>query len=125
MTADAIAKSLEVWLLQTLLDASIFFGILACGLAMVQSYYRALEEHLSLRVSIELWRVVTIVLVDVCLAVAVLIGYMVLNPDIMSDIKMAIPFCPIATILFAAAPSCGCFTEAIGRARRLTTGRST
>ena len=29
-----------------------------------------------------------------------LIGYLVLNPDIMSDIKMAIPFCPAATVLF-------------------------
>jgi hypothetical protein len=33
----------------------------------------------------------------------VIIGYLVLNPDIMADIKMAVPFYPIAAILFAMA----------------------
>jgi len=103
MTAHDIAKALEVWTLQNLLDISIMLGILATGLAMVQSYYQSLEKRLSLRVSIELWRVTVIVVVDILLAIVVLVGYLVLNPDIMADIKMAVPFCPIAAILFAAA----------------------
>jgi hypothetical protein len=70
---------------------------------MVQPYYQAVEKHLTLRVSIELWRVSSVVVVDVLLAFAVVIGYLVLNPDIMSDIKVAVPFCPVATILFAVA----------------------
>jgi hypothetical protein len=98
-----ITKALEVWSLQTLLNTSILFGILATGLAMIQNYYRALEKQLSLRVSIELWKVLTVLAVDVLLAVAVLIGCLLLNPDIMADIKMAVPFCPIATVLFSAA----------------------
>ena len=100
---EQIIKSLEVWVLQNLLNGSIVCGMLAAGLAMIQDYYHALEKHLTLRVSIELWRILTVVLVDVLLAVTVLIGYLVLNPDIMSDIKMAVPFCPIATLCFAAA----------------------
>ncbi|MFQ6037793.1 MAG: hypothetical protein ACE5LV_04165 [Candidatus Aminicenantales bacterium] len=51
----------------------------------------------------EIWNVVTILLVDVFLVVVVIVGYMVLNPDIMADIKMALPFVPTATILFAIA----------------------
>jgi hypothetical protein len=103
MIEHGVAKALEVWTLQTLLDFSILLGIMAAGLAMVQAYYRSLEQRLSLRVSVELWRVVTVLAVDVLLVFAVGVGYLVLNPDIMADIKMAIPFCPAATVLFAAA----------------------
>ena len=60
MTEHDIAKALEVWTLQNLLNISIMLGILACGLALVQGYYKSLEKHLSLRVSIELWRIFTV-----------------------------------------------------------------
>ena len=103
MDEHAVAKALEVWTLQNLLNISIMLGILACGLALVQSYYRAIEKHLTLRVSIEIWRAMTVVLVDVLLVCVVLVGYLTLNPDIMADIKMAVPFYPIAALLFAAA----------------------
>jgi hypothetical protein len=100
---EAIGKALEVWSLQTLLDVAILAGILATGLAMIQPYYQAMEKRLSLRVSIETWRVLSVLVVDLLLAFTVLIGYLVLNPDIMSDIKVAVPFCPVATLLFTAA----------------------
>lgn len=103
MTQHDIVKALEVWTLQNLLNISIMLGIFALGLALVQTYYRSLEKHLSLRVSLELWRIVTVLLVDVLLAVVVVVGYVVLNPDIMADIKMAVPFYPIATIFFSVA----------------------
>jgi hypothetical protein len=103
MTQHDIAKALEVWALQNLLDFSILLGIVAAGLAIVQGYYRALEGQLTLRVSIELWRVFTVLAVDVLLVAVVVVGYLVLNPDIMADIKIAIPFNPVATILFAVA----------------------
>jgi hypothetical protein len=98
-----VAKAFEVWTLQNLLDLSIVLGILATGLVLAQGYYRALEKRLTLRVSIELWRVLTVLAADMALVAVVLIGYLVLNPDIMADIKIALPFCPVATILFATA----------------------
>jgi hypothetical protein len=103
MMEHDITKALEIWTLQNLLNLSIMFGILACGLTMIQNYYQALEKHLSLRVSIELWKVFTVLVVDILLSLTVLIGYMLLNPDIMADVKMAVPFFPIATVLYAVA----------------------
>lgn len=103
MTGHDVVKALEVWTLQNLLNVSIMLGILATGLAMLHDYYRAIEKRLSLRVSIELWQMCTVLLVDILLALVVLIGYLVLNPDIMADIKIAVPFCPVATVLFAVA----------------------
>ncbi len=98
-----ISKGLEIWTLQTLLNVSIMLGILTMGLALIQPYYQSLKKYLTLRVSIEIWNVFTILMVDVLLAIVVLVGFMILNPDIMADIKVAVPFIPIATILFAAA----------------------
>lgn len=103
MSAHDITKALEVWTLQSLLNLSILLGILAGGLALVQDYYRSLEARLSLRVSTELWQVATILVVDGLLAAVVLIGYLVLNPDVLADIKVAVPFQPVATVLFAGA----------------------
>jgi len=98
-----IAKALEVWTLQNLVNASIAGGVLACLLAVIQDYYRSLEKHLSVRIAGEPWRLMRIVVVDALLGAVVLVGYLVLNPDIMADIKIAVPFQPIATVLFSVA----------------------
>ncbi len=103
MTPHDITKALEIWTLQNLLNISIMFGILALGLSVCQSYYNSLEKYLTLRVSIELWNLMTTLLVDILLITVMVVGYLVLNPDIMADIKIAIPFVPIATILFTIA----------------------
>ncbi len=101
MDEAVIAKGLEVWTLQTLLNVSIMLGFLAMGLILAQPYYDALKKHLTLRVSIELWNVFTVLLADIFLVLVVLIGFLILNPDIMADIKVAVPFVPAATVLFA------------------------
>lgn len=101
MSQHEITKALEVWSLQTLLNASILLGLLAGGMVLAQGYWRALEGRLSLRVSTELWKVGTVLAVDLLLAAVVLVGYLVLNPDVLADIKVAVPFQPAATVLFA------------------------
>ncbi len=103
MTEHTIAKALEIWTLQSLLDVGIILGMLSLGLAIIRSYYSALEKYLTLRVSIEIWELFTVLITDIFLVLAVVIGFLVLNPDIMADIKVAVPFTPIATLLFAVA----------------------
>ena len=103
MTTQDLVKALEVWILQNLLNVSIIIGFIALGLTVIQQYYRSLEKYLTLRVSIEIWNVITTLLTDILLVIVVIVGYLVLNPDIMADIKIAIPFVPIATILFTIA----------------------
>ncbi len=103
MGAHEIAKGLEVWTLQTLVNVSILLGFFAMGLALAQAYFASLRRKLTLRVSIELWDVAVTLLTDIFLVMVVLIGFLVLNPDIMADIKIAVPFIPVGTALFAAA----------------------
>ncbi len=103
MSSHEIAKAMEIWTLQSLLNISIIVGLLALGLIIIQGYYNSLKSYLTLRVSVELWNVFTVLLADIFLVIVVIIGFFVLNPDIMADIKVAVPFVPIATILFAVA----------------------
>ncbi len=103
MEHEVISKGLEIWTLQTLLDVSILMGLFALGLILIRPYYESLKNHLTLRVSIEIWDLFTVLLADVFLVLTVLIGFLVLNPDIMADIKMAVPFVPLAVLLFAVA----------------------
>lgn len=103
MGAHEIAKGLEIWTLQTLVNVSIMLGFFALGMAIAQSYFASLRERLTLRVSLELWDVFLVIITDLLLVIVVLIGFLVLNPDIMADIKIAVPFVPVGTILFAIA----------------------
>ena len=103
MNEHVIAKALEIWTLQSLLDVGIILGMLALGLAIIQNYYSALEKYLTLRVSIEIWELFTVLITDILLTITVIIGFLILNPDIMADIKVAVPFTPLATFLFAVA----------------------
>jgi hypothetical protein len=54
-------------------------------------------------VSIEIWEMLTRLTTDILLTTVVIIGFAVLNTDIIADIKMAVPFVPVATVLFAIA----------------------
>ncbi len=101
MNEHMLAKGLEIWTLQTLLNVSIIIGMFSLGFIIVQNYYNSLQKYLTLRVSIEIWKLVTTIMTDVFLVITVIIGFLVLNPDIMADIKVAVPFIPIATVLFA------------------------
>lgn len=103
MNEHIIAKGLEIWILQTLLDISIILGIFALGFVIIQNYYNSLQKYLTLRVSIEIWALLTVLITDLVLAITVIIGFLILNPDIMADIKVAVPFIPLATVLFAMA----------------------
>ncbi len=101
MDGHVIAKGLEIWTLQTLLNVSIILGLFSMGFVIIQQYFYSLKNYLTLRVSIEIWDLFTILLTDLFLAITVIIGFLILNPDIMADIKVAVPFGPAATVLFA------------------------
>lgn len=103
MTPHIIEKALEIWTLQNLLNFSILLGIVALGLAIAQKYLASVGKLLTLRVSVEVWNTFFTLIIDLLLLVVMIVGYLVLNPDIMADIKIAIPFIPVATILFTVA----------------------
>lgn len=100
MNEHDLAKGLEVWMLQTLVDTSILMGLLASGLLLADAYRRAVEKRFGLLLSREAWRGVMVAAPDVLLTGVVLVGFLALNPDVMADAKIALPFYPVATLLF-------------------------
>lgn len=94
-----IGKGLEVWTLQNMTDGAILLCFVALALIGGRAYLEHARRRLSLRVATELWDLTSDYLADAVLLVVVLIGLFVTNPDIMADIKIALPWVPIAFVL--------------------------
>jgi len=99
----AMRKALEMWTLQNLCDTGILIGFLIVGLVAARGYLEIFKARLSLRVAIEAWETLIDLGADFLLLFVALIGLFITNTDIMADIKVAIPWVPIAFLLMGAA----------------------
>lgn len=97
--AVGIRKGLEAWTLQNLCDGAILLLFVALVLLVGRAYLDGVRHRLSLRVAREVWDVVADYGADLLLLVVVLIGLMIVNVDVMADIKVALPWVPLGFIL--------------------------
>ena len=97
------AKDLEVWTLQTICDAGILLSVTTFVLHSGRSYFERTVRQLQAKMAEEMWWVTYLLVRDVSLFAAVLIGFLMLNPDIMADIKIGLPWVPLAMVLMAVA----------------------
>ncbi|MBI4428877.1 MAG: hypothetical protein HY562_07135 [Ignavibacteriales bacterium] len=116
-------KALEIWTAQTLCDVGILLSILSFLLHIGRPYFERILGRLTLRVAADLWWLVYIVLRDGTLLLAVLIGFLHLNLDLMADIKIGIPFVPLGTVALSMALVLKVFRNAedVNRSFRLST----
>jgi hypothetical protein len=96
-------KALEIWTAQTICDVGILLVVVTGLLHAGRSYFERVLGRLTLRVAADLWWLAYVVMRDGSLAVAFLCGLWVLNLDLMADIKIAVPFVPLATAALALA----------------------
>ncbi len=96
-------KGLEIWTLQNLCDGGIMLGFVILTVVAGRGYLEALKARLSLRVAIEAWETFIDLAADLLLLAAVLIGLFITNLDIMADIKVGVPWVPLAFLLLGAA----------------------
>lgn len=92
-------KDLEVWTLQTLCDTGILLSFATFVLHAGRGYFERTVRQLQAKMAEEMWWVTYLLARDASLFLAVLIGFLTLNPDIMADIKIGVPFVPVATVL--------------------------
>jgi hypothetical protein len=97
----SIQKGLEVWSLQNVCDAAILLSFVILALVAGRAYLETLKNRLTLRVATEVWEAGTDLGLDMLLFAVVLVGLFVINPDIMADIKIALPWVPLAFVLMA------------------------
>ena len=74
-------------------------------LAMVagRCYLESVRRRLTLRVAAEVWEAGADVLIDAAMGFVALVGLFITNPDIMADIKIGLPWVPLAMVLMAVA----------------------
>ncbi len=98
-----INKGLEFWSLQCVCDLAIALSFVILALIAGRPYLESVRQRLSLRLAAETWETGTDVLIDLLLGVVALTGLLLINPDIMSDIKIGLPWVPLAMVLMAIA----------------------
>ena len=115
-------KSLEIWTAQTLCDVGILASIISCLLLLGRPYFERILGRFTLRVAADLWWMLYVVLRDGALFLAVLLGFLHLNLDLMAEIKIGLPFIPFGTVALAAALVIKVFrnTEDINRSFRMS-----
>ncbi|MEI6167979.1 MAG: hypothetical protein WCS52_12375 [bacterium] len=98
-----IHKGLEVWSLQSVSDLAIMLSFVILALVAGRSYLDSIRRRLTLRLAAEAWETGTDVLIDLLLGFVTLVGVFIINPDIMADIKIGVPWVPLAMVLMAVA----------------------
>lgn len=92
---------MEVWTAQSLCDIGILLSITTFVLHVGRGYFERTVRQLQAKMAEEVWWVTYLLTRDISLFASVLIGFLVLNPDLMADIKIGMPFVPVATVLMA------------------------
>lgn len=116
-------KALEIWSAQSLCDIGIMLSIVSFLLHLGRPYFERLLARFQLRVAADIWWLMYVLLRDGSLFLAALFGFWNLNLDLMADIKMGLPFVPLATVFLSAALLVKTFqnSEDLNRANRIAT----
>jgi hypothetical protein len=99
----AINKGLEFWSLQVLADGTIMLTFVILAMVAGRCYLESVRRRLTLRVAAEVWEAGTDLLIDASMGFVALVGLFITNPDIMADIKIGLPWVPLAMVLMAVA----------------------
>jgi hypothetical protein len=99
----AINKGLEFWSLQCLSDTAILLSFVILAMVAGRCYLEDVRRRLTLRVAAEVWEAGTDLLIDLLMGFVALVGLFIVNPDIMADIKIGLPWVPLAMVLMAVA----------------------
>jgi len=95
----ATHKDLEVWTLLTANDLAVILLVIGFVLHCGRPYYQRVLKQFRLTLSGEHWGVLFVAIRDGSLFLAFAIGILMINPDIMADIKLAVPFIPLGTVV--------------------------
>jgi hypothetical protein len=116
-------KALEIWTAQTLCDIGILLSLVSFLLHIGRPYFERILSRLPLRVAADIWWLMYIVFRDGTLLLAVIFGLFTLNPDLMADIKIGLPFVPLGTVALSAALAVKVFKNAedVNKSFRLAT----
>jgi hypothetical protein len=101
LAEESVTKCLEIWTLQNLAHITIFLSILGFLIHIGRPYALRVVNKFTLRVVADIWWLIYVISRDGAVLISVLFGLMFINLDIMQDIKIAVPFFPVAVLILA------------------------
>ncbi len=96
---EGVSKGLEVWTLMGFFKLGLILLLLGFILHIASLYYSRTLNSFKIRLSGENFGIVFVLVRDLSLFAAFGIGALLINPDIFGDVKLALPFVPLGTVL--------------------------
>ena len=100
---ETLSKGLEVWSLMGFFEIGLILLLLGLLLHLANLYYYRTLSSFKIRLSGENFGIVFVLIRDIALFAAFGIGALLINPDIFGDVKLALPFVPLGTIILGIA----------------------
>ena len=93
----------SIWLETTLAVAMVFVTAMAFSLQIARGYFVRTLNKFSLRLGADIWWLAYVLIRDGLIFVSFIIGLLVFFPGTILDYPMAVPFMPLAVVLFGIA----------------------
>jgi hypothetical protein len=101
--ANGLVSGGSIWLETTLIVALAHISVVAFSLQIARSYFISMQSKLSLKLGSDISWLIYVLARDGLLILSFVIGLLVFLPATFLDYPMAVPFMPVADVLFGAA----------------------
>ncbi len=102
-SGEPVSKALEVWSIMSFFELSLLLLFLGLVFHFASLYYARTLSSFMIRLSGENWGIIFVLVRDISLFAAFGIGALLINPDTFGDVKLALPFVPLGTIILGIA----------------------
>jgi hypothetical protein len=103
LTQSDIVSGGSIWLETTLAVAMVFITAMAFSLQIARGYFIRTLNKFSLRLGADIWWLAYVLIRDGLIFIAFIMGLLVFFPGTILDYPMAMPFMPLAVVLFGIA----------------------
>ena len=100
---EQISKSLETWTIITSYNLALILLLVGAFLYLAKGFYLDSRRYYRFNVSRDNWSILMNLIKDFSLFASFGISLLLLNPDMMADVKLPLPFFPLGVVLLGIA----------------------
>lgn len=100
---EQISKSLETWTIITSYNLALILLLVGAFLYLTKGFYLDSRRYYRFNVSRDNWSILMNLIKDFSLFASFGISLLLLNPDMMADVKLPLPFFPLGVVLLGIA----------------------
>ena len=103
LSQDGLVSGGSIWLETTIAVAMVFVTAMAFSLQIARGYFLRTLEKFTLRLGADIWWLAYVLIRDALIFMSFIMGLMVFFPGTFQDYPIAVPFMPVAVVLFGIA----------------------